>query len=304
MHPLIVPEVDIKSFAKDLSNSPTAKQLWFFQQVHGVLGHDDVDLALEHLRSTLGLVDTSLDVTSIASIDHIVELLDTGAYAVFVTKQQYDELQSIDNLDQSRLVLSLPQQSIETLRQAVHNRKCSMNFKWSSEYGPLASLQDQSRPSCVEVPVYIQLTAGDHLENVPTDGLKHQSLLIVPANQCQFSSSGGTRTAFEDLILSTISTDREDGLYSTLVTNERAVALGLVYSSQESILESLRAGTGVYHSRKRGLWRKGESSGDTQELVNITLDCDSDCLRFTVRQQGKGKRQLLFPASEPLAEVL
>ena len=76
------------------------------------------------------------------------------------------------------------------------------------------------------------------------------------------------------------------------MTDERDVALGLVYSSKESVSETLRTGRGVYQSRKRGLWYKGETSGDVQELVNITLDCDRDCLKFVVRQLGRGSSLL------------
>ena len=83
--------------------------------------------------------------------------------------------------------------------------------------------------------------------------------------------------------------DRPDGLYPTVVADERGVSLGLVYSSDESIAEALRTKKGVYHSRSRGgLWIKGESSGDTQKLLSIAADCDRDALRFTVRQAGSG----------------
>ncbi|KAI9853208.1 MAG: trifunctional histidinol dehydrogenase [Vezdaea acicularis] len=89
-------------------------------------------------------------------------------------------------------------------------------------------------------------------------------------------------------LLDTIVSDRDDGLIPTIVTNELGVALGLVYSSKASVEESLKTGRGVYQSRKRGLWYKGESSGDTQEVVRIELDCDADSLRFVVRQKGNG----------------
>ncbi|TMW69837.1 hypothetical protein Poli38472_001993 [Pythium oligandrum] len=86
-----------------------------------------------------------------------------------------------------------------------------------------------------------------------------------------------------------IRSDRPDGLFTTVVVDESGVALGLVYSSEESILAALESGRGVYYSRSRkGLWKKGESSGNYQELVQLDLDCDSDALRFMVRQSGAG----------------
>lgn len=83
--------------------------------------------------------------------------------------------------------------------------------------------------------------------------------------------------------------DRPDGLWPTVVCDERGATLGLVYSNLESIRESITTGTGVYYSRsRRSLWRKGESSGNTQQLIRIDTDCDRDALRFTVRQSGSG----------------
>jgi phosphoribosyl-ATP pyrophosphohydrolase len=83
--------------------------------------------------------------------------------------------------------------------------------------------------------------------------------------------------------------DRPDGLWPTIVCDERGATLGLVYSNLESIRASIETGTGVYYSRSRqSLWRKGESSGNTQKLIRIDTDCDRDALRFTVRQTGSG----------------
>jgi phosphoribosyl-ATP pyrophosphohydrolase/phosphoribosyl-AMP cyclohydrolase/histidinol dehydrogenase len=88
---------------------------------------------------------------------------------------------------------------------------------------------------------------------------------------------------------SMLSSDRADHLVTTVVADVYGQTLGLVYSSEESIRESLRTGTGVYQSRKRGLWYKGASSGDTQRLVRIETDCDRDALCFIVVQEGRGK---------------
>ncbi len=83
--------------------------------------------------------------------------------------------------------------------------------------------------------------------------------------------------------------DRADGLWPTIVADESGVALGLAYSSRESIRAALETGRGTYYSRSRGgLWEKGASSGNTQDLLRIDVDCDRDALRFTVRQHGDG----------------
>lgn len=82
-------------------------------------------------------------------------------------------------------------------------------------------------------------------------------------------------------------TDRPDGLYTTVVCTRNGEALGLVYSSKESIVAALQCGRGVYYSRSRqGLWRKGDTSGHFQTLHRLDVDCDGDALRFTVTQRG------------------
>ncbi len=85
-----------------------------------------------------------------------------------------------------------------------------------------------------------------------------------------------------------LTSDRPDGLWPTVVTDEFGVALGLTYSNSESLVLAIRRRQGIYHSRKRGLWVKGESSGATQELLRVDVDCDRDTLRFMVRQSGPG----------------
>ena len=91
-----------------------------------------------------------------------------------------------------------------------------------------------------------------------------------------------------DAIAAPLVSDRSDGLFPTVVTDERGTALGLAWSSTASLRQAVATRRGVYQSRRRGLWIKGESSGATQELLAVTLDCDRDALRFVVRQQGAG----------------
>jgi phosphoribosyl-AMP cyclohydrolase / phosphoribosyl-ATP pyrophosphohydrolase len=82
--------------------------------------------------------------------------------------------------------------------------------------------------------------------------------------------------------------DRADGLWPTVVVDERGAALGLVWSDLASLRTALERGQGVYHSRSRGLWVKGATSGAVQELLRVDADCDRDSLRFTVRQAPPG----------------
>ena len=82
--------------------------------------------------------------------------------------------------------------------------------------------------------------------------------------------------------------DRPDGLWATVVVDERGQALGLCWSNAESLDRAIETGRGVYWSRRRGLWEKGRESGAVQELLNVEADCDRDALRFTVRQHGPG----------------
>jgi phosphoribosyl-ATP pyrophosphohydrolase len=96
------------------------------------------------------------------------------------------------------------------------------------------------------------------------------------------------RLHLADAIAATLTSDRPDGLWPTVVVDELGVALGLAYSSADSLRKAIEERRGVYRSRSRGLWIKGETSGSTQELQRVDVDCDRDALRFTVRQRGRG----------------
>ncbi|CAM9318139.1 unnamed protein product [Scytosiphon promiscuus] len=99
--------------------------------------------------------------------------------------------------------------------------------------------------------------------------------------------SGGVGVDAASAFLACLRTDRSDGLFTTVVCDTMGVALGLVYSNSASIRASMESGRGVYWSRSRGgLWRKGDTSGAWQELRNISVDCDSDAIKFTVWQHG------------------
>jgi len=63
--------------------------------------------------------------------------------------------------------------------------------------------------------------------------------------------------------------------------------LMLAYMSEEAYDETLATGRAVYFSRSRNkLWRKGEESGNVQEIAEIFIDCDEDTLLIRVKQIG------------------
>lgn len=79
------------------------------------------------------------------------------------------------------------------------------------------------------------------------------------------------------------------GLWPTVVSDENGATLGLVWSNRESLRRAVEERRGIYWSRSRNaLWVKGETSGNTQELLDVRLDCDRDAIQFVVRQQGTG----------------
>lgn len=63
--------------------------------------------------------------------------------------------------------------------------------------------------------------------------------------------------------------------------------LMLAWMNRESLARTLATGEAVYWSRSRAaLWRKGETSGHLQRIVEIRLDCDADAILLRVEQVG------------------
>ena len=84
--------------------------------------------------------------------------------------------------------------------------------------------------------------------------------------------------------------------------------LMLAWMTRETVEASLRERRAVYWSRsRRQVWRKGETSGHVQELVEMRVDCDRDSLLLVVRQTGPachtGRRTCFYTAVRDGAEV-
>ena len=78
--------------------------------------------------------------------------------------------------------------------------------------------------------------------------------------------------------------------------------LMLAYADQEALLKTLTTRQAHYYSRSRNeLWRKGATSGHTQEVVEVRVDCDEDALLYRVEQTGPachtGERSCFYRSS-------
>ncbi|WP_321392134.1 phosphoribosyl-AMP cyclohydrolase [Emcibacter sp.] len=80
--------------------------------------------------------------------------------------------------------------------------------------------------------------------------------------------------------------------------------LMMAWMNREAVSETLTTGRVCYYSRSRkGLWRKGESSGQVQTLKNFRIDCDGDTLLLLVDQKGvachTGRRNCFYTEVTP-----
>jgi phosphoribosyl-AMP cyclohydrolase len=79
-----------------------------------------------------------------------------------------------------------------------------------------------------------------------------------------------------------------DGLVSVIAQQEgTGEVLMLAWMNAAAVAKTLETKRVTYWSRSRqAFWIKGETSGHTQELVDLRVDCDRDCLLAVVRQEG------------------
>ena len=82
----------------------------------------------------------------------------------------------------------------------------------------------------------------------------------------------------------------------------------MAWMNQDAVHQTLDSGRVTYWSRSRqAFWIKGESSGNTQALVDFRIDCDRDCLLVVVRQIGPAchtnRRSCFYTAVRGTQEV-
>lgn len=105
-----------------------------------------------------------------------------------------------------------------------------------------------------------------------------------------------------DAILAALCFNRDGLVAAVAQQHDTGEVLMLAWMNAEAVTETLATHRVCYWSRSRGaLWRKGETSGQTQRLVELRVDCDGDALLLLVDQHGvachTGRRSCFYQAA-------
>lgn len=209
-------------------------------------------------------------------ISKIIDLLNNDVSKILINANLLEEYKS-NGIPSSRISLKLSNVN------EIENYKDLKSFVIRFDQSPNLELLEKATNKG-ENEIFVESSSNSLLSSLIQSNL----VPIVSSDSLTTEKSNDTEISVSDLFIDALTTDRPDGLYATLVTDIYNHSLGLVYSSKESISEAIRTKTGVYQSRKHGLWYKGATSGATQELIKLDKDCDSDCLKFVVKQTGVG----------------
>jgi len=294
--------VDLKNLQAS-DNGLDLKTISYLDRVHITVTPETRQDAADFLRKHFDQFLTFCDCTALEVLEDIVFLLNCGATKAFVAYWQLkaiveDRVLSSRQID--RLIVSFDHSVCEG-DPDVRARSILSKIKafvpdvstvgiqihdvhdWTLLDAMHRISKTEDYPCCY---VTLAYNTRDHYVKAVKDGL----VAIIPASELTTDPKKYPLLLPAHLLITTaIRSDRPDGLFPTIVVDEHETCLGLVYSNEESIETALRLGRGVYHSRRHGLWIKGEESGDTQDLISIALDCDADALQFVVRQRGGGR---------------
>ena len=100
-----------------------------------------------------------------------------------------------------------------------------------------------------------------------------------------------------------------DGLITAVVTDAASGdVLMVAHMDKDALAKTIESGEAWYYSRsRRKLWKKGESSGHVQRVVELRVDCDQDALWLKVEQTGEGAchtgRRSCFYRAVPLGKT-
>jgi phosphoribosyl-ATP pyrophosphohydrolase/phosphoribosyl-AMP cyclohydrolase/histidinol dehydrogenase len=176
------------------------------------------------------------NVTAVTSLDSVVSILDAGARTVFVGPSQLEGLKAFD--DRVALVVSDTDRNFGRIPAGGVLINCGEDLEVSK-----AALK-----SCKEakaLTIFLSTNSTDNMQAVVDLARENSVVTVIPAAHLTMeNSSAKDLLSVPAVIAASMTSDRSDQLIPTIVTDERGIALGLVFSSQESFSESLKTGTG------------------------------------------------------------
>jgi phosphoribosyl-AMP cyclohydrolase len=132
-------------------------------------------------------------------------------------------------------------------------------------------------------------------------------LAASPANPDRVAASATPDRAASaptpaDPVLAAIRFDANGLVPAIAQQHDTGEVLMMAWMNADAVRETLETSRVCYFSRSRGmLWRKGETSGQTQQLKDLRVDCDGDTVLLLVHQEGvachTGRRNCFFRAA-------
>ncbi|KAL3929046.1 MAG: hypothetical protein SGBAC_012382 [Bacillariaceae sp.] len=258
-----------------------------------------VAMASKYLRQTLELdvsiisVQVVLEGSDILDTDGCLAacMLDAGCAAIVVDGLNVAALDAA-KVPRERIVAHFSEESAatpDTIEAALPFASCISVALATNSLESVHSISSLVKEKSGTADFQLQATPDKNLEVVAHMVKQGGVGLVDPSAESLGSSCVACMTK----------SDRPDGLYATVVCTRGSEALGLEYSSKDSIIAALESGAGIFHSRSDGaLCRKGEtasgnninntnsdSNSSAQSLHRLDLDCNGDALRFIVTQQ-------------------
>lgn len=210
------------------------------------------------------------------SVEEVIELLNNGINQIVIKDTQASQIIVEAGLPESRFIV------------AGLSSTVSSDILVDAEVADV-KLVSQSGNKII----YIRVGKDTSQSDVETLVAKGYVPVVSSGKLLTSIEPASGQLSISSVFVNSLTTDRSDGLYTTLITTPAPsyTALGVVYSSKASIKAAIAEGEGVYQSRKRPeeLWYKGKTSGATQKLVKLEKDCDSDLVKFIVEpRKGYG----------------
>jgi phosphoribosyl-AMP cyclohydrolase len=116
--------------------------------------------------------------------------------------------------------------------------------------------------------------------------------------------------AVRDEMLAEVKFDAAGLVTAVAQSTDTGEILMVAWMNREALSRTIESGDAWYYSRSRkSLWRKGESSGQTQTVVDVRIDCDGDTILLLVHQKGvachTGRHNCFFraPRDGKLVEI-